>query len=744
MSHSHTPRGGRRRSAPDVGSGSAKRFPRKQTRPGATTITSRMAGPSGPAVQRAATAGAGAQAPDQVRETAARGVSGSGGALPHYERIQAAFGTHDISGVRAHVGGAAGEASAAIGAEAYATGNRVAFRSQPDLHTAAHEAAHVVQQRAGVSLSGGVGQAGDSYERHADQVADAVVRGESAESLLGAGRGGAAAGQAVQRFGSREHKHLGDEGTRTDQGQARTVEIASGYFVSFGDLTAMAGDYFGSVDEIKRIAGNDGRGAGTREEIEYVRTVHVMGQKNAESSFSQTARDAVMARYYALAGNNSSHFTEPNGRPERTSLNNAGNYRDNHEQAIRQAAAAGAEGRSIDHALLCEGFASHYLTDAYAAGHVRTERISISDWWNPKVPMFWTNLKLFIAEQMAYYINDHATIGNVVSVQLLWEKIRASIESKGLPTLTFGDLVSGAVHDYDNHFGVGTQHGTLVGDERLRDGDGDPIREEDAQGNLARPAAAAHTENLAINAVRISAAEVERAYQMGASQSPDQIVTAMRVGNGGEYAAEALWPEALPDNQQLRARPPWQQGDASALLADPTMQEALTLFAKEKAESLNEALDFEDQTGVSADVQRAAFQRRVTGPLKARPLSLLQEVIDYTPNTGGGLAGSDSDDNAMEYVGMARDQGAMNTLTTSQRTKLIADLVAGVCGDDEEQTIIELLRTSSVSDMESIVTTLGRGRAADGIEFLDTGVDGAEWRTLKSVMRRSSTLRSHL
>jgi hypothetical protein len=54
----------------------------------------------------------------------------------------------------------------------------------PDLHTAAHEAAHVVQQQAGVQLKGGVGAVGDSYELHADAVADAVVQGKSAEGLL--------------------------------------------------------------------------------------------------------------------------------------------------------------------------------------------------------------------------------------------------------------------------------------------------------------------------------------------------------------------------------------------------------------------------------------------------------------------------------------------------------------------------------------------------------------------------------
>lgn len=71
-----------------------------------------------------------------------------------------------------------------MGADAFATGKRVAFAGPPDLHTAAHDAAHVVQQRAGVQLKGGVGEAGDPHEQHADAVADRVVAGESAEELL--------------------------------------------------------------------------------------------------------------------------------------------------------------------------------------------------------------------------------------------------------------------------------------------------------------------------------------------------------------------------------------------------------------------------------------------------------------------------------------------------------------------------------------------------------------------------------
>jgi hypothetical protein len=166
------------------------------TAPGKRTLTDEL-----PPVQRS-TSSTSAQSTDgqAVQQAAAQGVAGGAGPLPHGETIQRLFGRHDVSGIEAHVGGPAAAASRAIGAEAYATGHHVAFASTPGLHTAAHEAAHVVQQRGGVQLKGGVGEAGDAYEQHADEVADRVVRGDSAETLLDAAPGGAAAAHhAVQR-----------------------------------------------------------------------------------------------------------------------------------------------------------------------------------------------------------------------------------------------------------------------------------------------------------------------------------------------------------------------------------------------------------------------------------------------------------------------------------------------------------------------------------------------------------------
>lgn len=98
--------------------------------------------------------------------------------LPFLDRIQRAFGHHDLSEVRVHVGGSAGQEAQEEGAQAYAHDKTIVFSGAPDLHTAAHEAAHVVQQRSGAS------SATAAHESHADRVADLVVQGRSAVAVL--------------------------------------------------------------------------------------------------------------------------------------------------------------------------------------------------------------------------------------------------------------------------------------------------------------------------------------------------------------------------------------------------------------------------------------------------------------------------------------------------------------------------------------------------------------------------------
>ena len=189
-------------------------------------------------------------------QVAQAGVRGSGATLPHFDAIQRAFGSHDVSHVQAFTGAAAASACRTIGAQAYATGDRVAFAGAPSLHTAAHEAAHVVQQRAGVALRGGVGEVGDAYERHADAVADAVTRGRSAQALLDApihGPGVDSASASVQR------KVEGEEPKKERFEQPLNEEGFDARFAELYEQAKAADTWLGNfMSEVSKTVGGQG------------------------------------------------------------------------------------------------------------------------------------------------------------------------------------------------------------------------------------------------------------------------------------------------------------------------------------------------------------------------------------------------------------------------------------------------------------------------------------------------------
>jgi hypothetical protein len=197
------------------------------------------------AIQRRA---AGSEQAGEVHAAAARGVATPAQPLPHADSIQRAFGRHDVSRIQAHVGGEAAASAGAMGAAAYATGDHVVLGHSTDLATVAHEAAHVVQQRAGVQLKGGVGAAGDQHEQHADAVAARLTAGESAEDLLDHYGGGGGAAQ-VQRKPKTviEDIDLKNHAAGEGPGALATVDAAAGtkeqHAVQFGALVNDCGSY---------------------------------------------------------------------------------------------------------------------------------------------------------------------------------------------------------------------------------------------------------------------------------------------------------------------------------------------------------------------------------------------------------------------------------------------------------------------------------------------------------------------
>ncbi len=110
--------------------------------------------------------------PGEEADLAKAGFSAPASDLPHRAAMERAFG-QPLGHVKAHTGPEASEASAALGAEAYAYGSEVAFdRANPPVETVAHEVAHVVQQ------SERFGSAGTAdLEREADRAAQSAATG---------------------------------------------------------------------------------------------------------------------------------------------------------------------------------------------------------------------------------------------------------------------------------------------------------------------------------------------------------------------------------------------------------------------------------------------------------------------------------------------------------------------------------------------------------------------------------------
>lgn len=302
----------------------------RQIAPGKVTRTSKLAGHSAPAVQQRAAPGAtspqqggaksaweltmslemdaahrGVQAladhraaPVQARASAdrpatgdvhsaaAEGVRGSGQPLPYMEQIQSAFGaSHDLSNVQAHIGGPTADACEQMGAVAYATGEQIAFAGAPNLHTAAHEAAHVVQQRQGVQLYGGLGAVGDQYERQADAVADAVVAGRSAEALLDRGATPGSASGGVQR----KEAPQGAQG-EAPQGESQAEErlVYSGSWIQ--EAIANSGLPRAEIERMAREAGMN------TEEISALASGAALAMTAAQHASLQAALASAYAR----------------------------------------------------------------------------------------------------------------------------------------------------------------------------------------------------------------------------------------------------------------------------------------------------------------------------------------------------------------------------------------------------------------------------------------------------------------
>ena len=118
------------------------------------------------------------------QKIAEKGLSSSESEIPHKAELEQAF-QQDFSSVKVHTGPKAKEANQQLDSEAYTLGNHIVFGTDnPSKKLVAHELTHTVQQQAGIQLTNGVSEPGDSYEQNADAVANKVSEGKPVEKLL--------------------------------------------------------------------------------------------------------------------------------------------------------------------------------------------------------------------------------------------------------------------------------------------------------------------------------------------------------------------------------------------------------------------------------------------------------------------------------------------------------------------------------------------------------------------------------
>lgn len=265
------------------------------------------AGSSRPAVQLRAAAQPGLS-DAQVQAAAEQGLRSGGQPLPHRSQLERGFGA-SLASVRVHSDASAADASRAMGAEAFTRGEHIGLAApSPSLGLLAHEVAHVVQQRAGAGPASGVGQVGDGFEREAHAAAAAVSRGQvSPLAARYAGRAPSSSVQRsiVQRYESGEHAILGvgPDYPFMDPKALSLFELPNGVKVHPGELVALAGDLYTSIQRMARLPPEE--------------TEALVGFVRLEALWFQVRRAALKRPQNA----NSGPGIGPGSGPEKESLN---------------------------------------------------------------------------------------------------------------------------------------------------------------------------------------------------------------------------------------------------------------------------------------------------------------------------------------------------------------------------------------------------------------------------------------
>lgn len=383
---------------------------------------------------------------------------------------------------------------------------------------------------------------------------------------------------------SAEHRAVGEVATAGALVEIGGESAEDRFTLGYGDVVALSGDFFAedlTSDGLFQLAatpGEWGTKPGTRDEIicalkvmavdgAFVDARFEPGGEFRQHRFTATAATTkverrVRDRFLALAMVNGDHFvapTRPGFAPDRTGpqLSRFGSavraYRSLHEVALEEACRLGRCRGDQSRAMAREAAAQHYLTDAFAAGHLRTPVTAIRQFWDQRYPRFWENLQCKVASDTASALRELVALTRIVPDGLLYHRVLAAVRARtaGWSPVTLGDLLARVFHDWDNRHGLALKEGGfLFGDGLLEEGAG---------------------KELAIAAVRAGIDDVQVAYRLGRSGSRlrgEALYQAVRSATGNVH--HAFRPEMMiPTASAANSPQNWWARDVRALWSSP-------------------------------------------------------------------------------------------------------------------------------------------------------------------------------
>ncbi|MCC6128194.1 MAG: hypothetical protein IT584_03225 [Chlamydiae bacterium] len=191
-------------------------------------------------------------------------------------------------------------------------------------------------------------------------------------------------------FGSSEHFSIGREAKLCGLDDTSVLD-REGIVVDFGHVIALAGDFYGVIGQPISLLG------GTLEEKEARFSAAFSTIERANSSQIKRLNAEIEKEYHEMRGSCAPHhcygsrlidanssFKKIKGDIDELLVDNSDHFADNaretyligHSLACREAAEAGRnqDKNKLKRAYALEAFACHFLTDLFAAGHVRNQR----------------------------------------------------------------------------------------------------------------------------------------------------------------------------------------------------------------------------------------------------------------------------------------------------------------------------------------------------------------------------------